>query len=72
MHLTAKARRKARVIDAIATELRREIMRDLSPVALQAALAALGSIRERLAELAITDQEPALPRTTRRRPAARK
>ena len=71
VHLTAKARRKARAIDSIATQLRREIMQDLSPTALQAALAALGSIRNRLAEPAIADQKPTPRRKTRPGPPGR-
>ena len=69
VHLTAKARRKTRAIDAIATQLRREIMRDLSEKALWAALAALGSIRSRLSEPANANEKPTRRRKIRRRPA---
>jgi MarR family transcriptional regulator for hemolysin len=49
VHLTDKARGKIRRIDAIASELRREIMQDLDERALGAAVSALDTIRNRLA-----------------------
>jgi len=66
IHLTTKAHRKIEKIEAVAQQLRLDLMADVDEPALAAAVGVLESIKSRLAALA-AEERVAAPRITRAR-----